>query len=130
MTECGKLCTWIDASLWTCRGLEKPETAPGTVAAAEPEPEAEEEPVENLCPMIFHGVKGRNVETLDGGTRAKKTTGYNNATTFTALPVLASKSGERRFELIIEKHRTNSYAGSIRVGFTATDPSSLPSGCD
>ena len=44
---------------------------------------------------------------------------------FTRSPVGKPNSGrERRFEIRIDKHG-NSYAGSLRVGFTATNPASL-----
>jgi len=126
LTASGKLCTWLDASLWSCRGEEKQEASPGIAEeGAEEVDDKDDDEQEDQTPMLLHDLCGRNVQVIDDNTRAKKSNGYNNATVFTALPVAASRTGERRFEVLIEKHG-NSYSGSIRIGFTATDPSSLP----
>ena len=130
LTESGKLCSWLDASLWTCRDEEKQETPPD-LASEDSEATAEAEgndddahSHEDLPPAVLHPLCGRNIQIFDDNTRARKTNSFNNATVFTAMPLAPSKTGERRFEVLIEKHG-NSYSGSIRIGFTATDPSTL-----
>ena len=107
LTDDGMLCSWLDSSMWTCRGMDGSalEQPLGDLFAEDEEDEAEES-----IPVLLHEVKGRNIEIVDDGSRAKKANGYNNAVVFTAVPVVPSSRGERRFELIIEKHG-NSYAG-------------------
>lgn len=129
LTESGKLCTWLDASLWACRGEEKQETPPELVsedeqAGDEAEDDDNDANSEKDLPVNLHSLCGKNIEIFDDSTRARKTNSYNHATVFTAMPLAPSKTGERRFEILIEKHG-NSYSGSIRIGFTATDPSTL-----
>ena len=130
LTESGKLCSWLDASLWTCRDEEKQETPPDRASEdgeATAEAEGNDDDAhsdEDLPPAVLHPLCGSNIQIFDDNTRARKTNSFNNATVFTAMPLAPSKTGERRFEVLIEKHG-NSYSGSIRIGFTATDPSSL-----
>lgn len=79
-----------------------------------------DQPMFRLTTLNFHAMHGTNIELHETGQIAVRDRSYSDAVVFTAEPVGES----REFSIEILK-RGGTWAGSLKIGFTARDPALL-----
>ncbi|XP_076319413.1 protein neuralized-like isoform X1 [Tachypleus tridentatus] len=69
--------------------------------------------------MKFHSIHGRNIQLIDGDTRAVRTVSFCDAITFGNKPLSINS------RISVQLNASEEWSGALRLGVTSHDPSSL-----